>query len=45
MQKGCRALLPEIEHRLQAEAQWLAEVCEHQGTQSTTVLNISCSVP
>ena len=31
LQKGCRALLPEIEDRLQAKAQWLAEVCEHQG--------------
>lgn len=33
MQKGCRALLPEMERRLQAKAQWLADVCEHQGSE------------
>ncbi len=31
LQKGCKALLPEIETRIKAQAQWLAEVCEHQG--------------
>ncbi|KAL3136910.1 hypothetical protein ABBQ32_006518 [Trebouxia sp. C0010 RCD-2024] len=43
-QKGCRALLPEIEHRLQAKAQWLADVCEHQGPIASLPQHLAAQV-
>ncbi|DBB13815.1 hypothetical protein WJX82_001635 [Trebouxia sp. C0006] len=43
-QKGCKALLPEIESRIKAQAQWLAEVCEHQGPVSSLAHHISAQV-
>lgn len=46
LQKGCKALLPEIESRIKAQAQWLAEVCEHQGNltlNSSVKLRTACT--
>ncbi|DBA72769.1 TPA: hypothetical protein ACH3X2_010159 [Trebouxia sp. C0005] len=44
LQKGCKALLPEIESRIKAQAQWLAEVCEHQGPVSSLAQHIAAQV-
>ena len=36
LQKGCQALLPQLESRLKAQAQQLAEWTEHQGEDRLT---------
>ncbi|DBB04633.1 TPA: hypothetical protein ACH3X1_012698 [Trebouxia sp. C0004] len=43
-QKGSKALLPEIESRIKAQAQWLAEVCEHQGPVSSLAQHMAAQV-
>ena len=50
VQKGCRGLLPEIERRLQAKAQWLATACDFKGAKPATTMQdlaymcLPCSV-